>query len=52
MSRLFRSGNCPQILAPLLGGGALHGTAIRLALIIMAAARTGPQQLRGADPLG
>jgi hypothetical protein len=26
----------------LLGGGALHGTAIRLALIIMAAARTGP----------
>jgi hypothetical protein len=28
----------PPILTPLLGGGALHGTAVRLALIMMAAA--------------
>jgi hypothetical protein len=48
---LVRSGNCPQILAPLLGGGALHGTAVRLALIIMAAARTG-RHLAGDRPQG
>ena len=42
----------PQILAPLLGGGALHGTAVRLALIIMAAARTGRRCLAGDRPHG
>jgi hypothetical protein len=33
-------GICTQIVAPLLGGGAVRGTAVRLALVIMAAART------------
>jgi hypothetical protein len=38
---LFRSGNCPQVLVPLMGG-TLLGTAVRLTLIITAASLDWP----------